>query len=68
MDTAELLEDDVVDKKAELVNFDNEGNIIVSKHTEASAKLVARRAIEAHLERKRLQLDDYWDDLEKELN
>jgi hypothetical protein len=48
----------------ELVNFDTNGNVIVSKHDEKSAKLVARRAIEAHLERKKLQLDDYWDELE----
>mgnify|MGYP003384520521 CR=1 FL=1 len=49
---------------SELVNFDTNGNVVVSKHSEKSAKLVARRAIEAHLERKKLQLDDYWDDLE----
>jgi hypothetical protein len=52
-----------VDKKSseELVNFDTKGNIIVSKTSEASTKLIARRAIEAHLERKNMQLDDYWD-------
>ena len=52
-----------VDKKPkqELVNFDTKGNIIISKDSEASAKLIARRAIEAHLERKNMQLDDYWD-------
>ncbi len=52
-----------VDKKPkqELVNFDTQGNIIISKDSEASAKLIARRAIEAHLERKNMQLDDYWD-------
>ncbi len=54
-----------VAKKApkELVNFDTEGNIVVSKSTDASSKLVARRAIEAHLERKNMQLDNdkYWD-------
>jgi hypothetical protein len=56
----------VVDRKAktELVNFDKKGNIVVNKRDEKSAKLVARRAIEAHLERKKMQLDDYWDDLE----
>jgi hypothetical protein len=56
----------VVDRKAktELVNFDTNGNIVVNKRDEKSAKLVARRAIEAHLERKKMQLDDYWDDLE----
>ncbi len=52
-----------VDKKPkqELVNFDTQGNIIICKDSEASAKLIARRAIEAHLERKNMQLDDYWD-------
>jgi hypothetical protein len=56
----------VVDRKAktELVNFDKKGNIVVNKRDEKSAKLVARRAIEAHLERKKMQLDDYWEDLE----
>lgn len=56
----------VVESKSnsELVNFDTDGNVIVNKHDEKSAKLVARRAIEAHLERKKLQLDDYWDELE----
>ncbi|MFT6153665.1 MAG: hypothetical protein ACJA0E_000993 [Bermanella sp.] len=55
----------VVERKAkiELVNFDKKGNIVVNKRDEKSAKLVARRAIEAHLERKKMQLDDYWDDL-----
>lgn len=51
-------------ENSELVNFDTNGNIIVNKGDEKSAKLVARRAIEAHLERKKMQLDDYWDDLE----
>jgi hypothetical protein len=49
--------------KIELVNFDKKGNIIINKRDDKSAKLVARRAIEAHLERKKMQLDDYWDDL-----
>ncbi|WP_396588050.1 PA3496 family putative envelope integrity protein [Bermanella sp. R86510] len=65
MDTAEVLE--AGKQSNELVNFDTNGNLIVAKHTEASSKLVARRAIEAHLERKKLQLDDYWDDLEKDI-
>ncbi len=47
--------------KLELVNFDTQGNVVVCKDAEASSKLVARRAIEAHLERKNMQLDDYWD-------
>ena len=44
-----------------LVNFDKKGNIVVSKNSEASTKLIARRAIEAHLERKNMHLDDYGD-------
>ena len=58
MEAAEIIKDLASE---ELVNFDKKGNIVVCKETEASAKLVARRAIEAHLERKNLQLDDYWD-------
>ena len=58
MEAAEIIKDQASE---ELVNFDKKGNIVVCKKTEASAKLVARRAIEAHLERKNLQLDDYWD-------
>ncbi len=58
MEAAEVIKDQASE---ELVNFDTKGNVVVSKKSEASAKLVARRAIEAHLERKRMQLDDYWD-------
>jgi len=58
MEAAEIVKDQASE---ELVNFDSQGNLVVCKETEASAKLVARRAIEAHLERKRMQLDDYWD-------
>lgn len=58
MEAAETIKDKA---SAELVNFDTKGNLVVCKKTEASAKLVARRAIEAHLERKQMQLDDYWD-------
>ncbi len=58
MEAAEVIKDQASE---ELVNFDTKGNVVVSKKNEASAKLVARRAIEAHLERKRMQLDDYWD-------
>ena len=39
----------------ETVNFDHDGNVIVNKDCHASKKLVARRAIEATLERKRLE-------------
>jgi hypothetical protein len=63
MAAAELIDNSVTGQD-QLVNFDTEGNIIVGKHKEGDTKLVARRAIEAHLERKRMQLDDYWDDLE----
>lgn len=58
MEAAEIIKDQASE---ELVNFDKKGNIVVCKKTESSAKLVARRAIEAHLERKNMQLDDYWD-------
>ena len=47
--------------QAQLVNFDTEGNVVVDKTSDASAKLIARRAIEAHLERKSMHLDDEWD-------
>lgn len=51
----------IAEPNQQLVNFDTDGNIVVSKDKEASSKLIARRAIEAHLERKNMQLDDYWD-------
>ena len=41
----------------EVVSFDQEGNVIVNKESQMSKKLMARRAIEAHLERKRLERD-----------
>lgn len=41
----------------QIVSFDTEGNVVVNKKTSASKKLMARRAIEAHLERKRLEKD-----------
>jgi len=47
--------------QSQLVNFDTEGNVVVDKTSDASAKLIARRAIEAHLERKSMHLDDEWD-------
>ena len=51
-------------EKQDLVNFDGDGNVVVKKHSEASAKLIARRAIEAHLERKNLEIDEYdWEDV-----
>lgn len=61
---AAALIDNSVEGQDDLVGFDTNGNIVVGKHKEADSKLVARRAIEAHLERKRLQLDDYWDELD----
>lgn len=45
------------------VSFDEEGNIIINKNTDISKKLMARRAIEAYEEKKRLEkeLEDYFD-------
>jgi len=47
----------------EVVSFDTDGNVVVNKESQMSPKLVARRAIEAHLERKQLEkdLDKYYD-------
>lgn len=39
----------------EAVSFDKNGNVVVNKETAMSKKLMARRAIEAHLERKQLE-------------
>lgn len=39
----------------EAVSFDQEGNLVVNKDTTVSKKLIARRAIEAYLERKELE-------------
>ena len=46
----------------EVVSFDQEGNVVVNKESHMSKKLMARRAIEAHRERKRLEseLEDYY--------
>jgi hypothetical protein len=41
----------------QVVSFDKEGNVVVNKESSASNKLMARRAIEAHLERKNLEKD-----------
>ncbi len=41
----------------QIVSFDKEGNVVVNKESSASNKLMARRAIEAHLERKTLEKD-----------
>ncbi len=41
----------------EVVSFDQEGKVVVNKDSQMSKKLMARRAIEAHLERKRLERD-----------
>jgi hypothetical protein len=45
----------------QVVSFDKEGNVVVNKKSSASNKLMARRAIEAHLERKSLEkhLDEF---------
>jgi hypothetical protein len=46
----------------QVVSFDKEGNVVVNKKSSASNKLMARRAIEAHLERKTLEkdLEEYY--------
>lgn len=41
----------------ETVTFDKNGNVVVNKESTAPKKLMARRAIEAHLERKVLEKD-----------
>ncbi|MCT7359369.1 PA3496 family putative envelope integrity protein [Thalassolituus pacificus] len=41
----------------EVVSFDRDGKVVVNKESQMSKKLMARRAIEAHLERKRLEHD-----------
>lgn len=41
----------------ETVTFDKNGNVVVNKKSGAPKKLMARRAIEAHLERKVLEKD-----------
>ena len=44
-------------EQVEAVSFDQNGNVVVNKETSMSKKLVARRAIEAHLEKNRLEQD-----------
>ena len=46
----------------EVVSFDQDGKVVVNKEAQMSKKLMARRAVEAHLERKRLEkdLEDYY--------
>lgn len=39
----------------EIVSIDQNGNVVVNKESSASKKLMARRAIEAHLESKQLE-------------
>lgn len=53
-----------LDAHEEIVTFDQEGNVVVNKDAGISKKLMARRAIEAHLERKRLEsdLEEYYFD------
>lgn len=48
----------------EVVSIDQNGNVVVNKETSVSKKLLARRAIEAHLESKQLEqsLEDYYFD------
>lgn len=61
MGTPQRIEDLALEAE-DLVNFDEKGNVVVKKNTDASSKLVARRAIEAHSERKRLDkdIDEYY--------
>lgn len=48
----------------ETVSIDQNGNVVVNKDSSASKKLLARRAIEAHLESKQLErnLEEYYFD------
>lgn len=48
----------------EIVSIDQNGNVVVNKESSASKKLMARRAIEAHLESKQLErhLEEYYFD------
>ncbi len=48
----------------EIVSIDQNGNVVVNKESSASKKLLARRAIEAHLESKQLErnLEEYYFD------
>lgn len=39
----------------EAVSIDQDGNVVVNKETSISKKLMARRAIEAHFERRQLE-------------
>ena len=41
----------------ETVPIDQEGNLIVNKEANMSKKLIARRAVEAYLEKKQLEKD-----------
>lgn len=50
----------------EVVSFDQKGNVVVNKDCQMSKKLMARRAIEAHLERKSLEKnfdEHYFEDM-----
>lgn len=51
-----------VNSHDETVSFDQEGNVVINKETSMSKKLMARRAIEAHLERKHIdkKFEDYY--------
>lgn len=50
-----MLDQDENSTYEETVSFDQQGNIIVNKDCHASKKLVARRAIEAIQERRRIE-------------
>ncbi len=45
----------------EVVSFDGQGNVVINRESQQSPKLIARRVIEAHRERRRLEreLDEY---------
>lgn len=53
-----------IEAHEEVISFDQQGNVVVNKDSCMSKKLMARRAIEAHLERKRLEqnIEDYYFD------
>ncbi|MDO6683422.1 MULTISPECIES: PA3496 family putative envelope integrity protein [unclassified Oceanobacter] len=49
----------------QVVTFDSQGKVVVNKTSKVSSKVIARRAIEAHSERKHLEqdFDRYYDNL-----
>lgn len=49
------IKNSVSDSHEEIVSFDKNGNLNINKESQSSKKLLARRAIEAHLEKKRFE-------------